>query len=140
MAGEQNPLMTLTQFIDQLAPHNVLARLQAQRAAPTAAPEPVPMWSRQNVNIGLDKQHQTVGKRANEGVLTDQGYMTGLGDVAIGYAPPPAKSLQAAPVEPVPTTIGLEGQAATNLKGYHEQEKNPVQEPKRKFTLYAPLF
>jgi hypothetical protein len=138
-AGPIQPLVTLSQFIEQLAPHNILARLQAQQAAPPAAEEAEPMWRRQKVNVGLYKQEQTVGMHAREGVTTEQGYMTGLGDIAVGYAPPPAKSFQAAP-ETAPTTVGLGDQAATNLKGIKVQETNPVTPPKKRFTLYAPLF
>ncbi len=138
-AGPLQPLITLGQFIEQFAPQNVLARLQAQQAAPPAAQEPEPMWRRQKVNVGLYKQEQTVGMHAREGTTNELGYMTGLGNIAVGYAPPPAKSYQAAP-EVAPTTVGLGDQAATNLKGIKVQETNPVTEPKKRFTLYAPMF
>ena len=138
-AGPLQPLTTLSQFLEQLAPHNILAKLQGQQAAPPVQQEAEPMWRRQQVNVGLQKQEQTVGKVARQGSTNELGYMTGLGNIAVGFAPPPAKSYQVA-AERAPTTVGLEGQVATNPEGFKVRDENPVTEPKRKFTLYAPLF
>jgi len=145
------PFAMLAQAMNQLAPHVVLAKMQAmmapQPAPPSAEAKRVgrratymggSSTEKQQVNIGLYKQGQYVGRRSRVGKTDSEGYVTGLGDIALGYnEPPPAKSLTKEP-EDVPSAIGLANIAATNVKGIEEQEKNPATESTVEYTLYAP--
>jgi len=134
----------LFQLIEQMAPHNVLARLQNALAQQQAVPLPAP-WvqttEHQQTNIGLYKQEQYVGerKRVGRNVEAEGGYMTGIGDIAEGSCPVPATSLAQQPVRQ-PSTIGLAGQVATNPKGIETEEKYPVKEAERKYVGYAPVY
>jgi hypothetical protein len=131
--------------LEPLAPHNVLAKLQqvlmvkpASTPPPAETPPPTPIPTRQNTNIGLYKQRQTVGKRARVGELNDTGYVTGLGDVAHWWNEPPPSETLSVEAPRVPTAVGLAGIAATNERGYKAEEQSPVTEDKNKYTLYAP--
>ena len=134
-------------FLEQLAPHNVLARFQATMAQQQAAPAPAPArpWvqttGHQATNIGLYTQQQYVGERARAGQNApgEGGYLTGIGDIAKGSCPVPAASLARQP-ERSPTTIGIGNTAATTRKGIEVQEKYPAKEAERKYVLFAPIF
>lgn len=95
----------------------------------------------QKTNTGLYKQEQYVGERVRAGrnVEAEGGYMTGIGDIAVGSCPVPAASLGQQPVRQ-PSTIGLAGQTATNRKGIETAEKYPVKEAERKYVGYAPVY
>ncbi len=141
---EASPVAPLFKFLEQMAPHNVLAQLQASLAQ-KQAPQPAPAapWvqttGHQDVNIGLRAQQQYVGKRARAGTLDDKGYMVGIGDVAESQNTAPAASFSSQPNR-VPSTVGLGATAATNERGIAVAEKAPVVEPKNRYTLYAPVF
>ena len=133
-------------FLEQLAPHNVLARLQAvmaqQQAAPPAPAAPwVQTTGHQVTNIGLYAQQQYVGERVRAGrnVEGEGGYLTGVGDIAKGSCPVPAASLSKQP-ERVPTTIGIGDNVATTRKGIETEERYPARKAERRYTLYAPVY
>jgi hypothetical protein len=131
--------------LEQIAPHNVLAKLQQVlmvKQAPTPPPAEIqpstPIPTRQKTNVGLYKQSQTVGKRARVGQLDEAGYMTGLGNIAqLPSRPAPSPTLSAQAYR-VPTAVGLNNIAATNERGFKVEEQSPVVENKDRFTLYAP--
>lgn len=136
----------LFQLIEQLAPHNVLARLQASLARPKQeeAPPALP-WvqttGHQKTNVGLYKQRQYVGKRSRAGryVEEDGSYLTGIGGIAEGSCPMPAPSLARQPNR-MPTTIGIGNTAATTRKGIELEERYPAKESERKYVGYAPIY
>ena len=142
---EASPIAPLFKFLEQISPPNVLAQLQASMAQKQAAPAPaaapwVQTTGHQDINIGLRPQQQVVGKRANAGSQDDMGYMVGIGDIGENKrTTTPAASLKSQPNRS-PTTVGLGNTAATNERGIAVEEKDPVVQPKNRFTLYAPVF
>jgi hypothetical protein len=146
------PLVSFSQMLsqaapqfEQIAPHNVLAKLQQvmmAKQAPTPPPAEVqpstPIPTHQETNTGLYKQHQTVGRRARVGQTDEAGYVTGLGNTAQWKGRPAASSTLTAPPPVSPTAVGLGNIVATNPKGYEVEAKASVVESNEKFTLFAP--
>jgi hypothetical protein len=131
--------------LEQIAPHNVLARLQQTlmaQQAPTPPPAEVqpstPIPTHQETNTGLYKQHQTVGQRARVGQTDEAGYVTGLGNTAQWKGRPAASSTLTAPSPRAPTAVGLGDIVATNPRGYEVEVKAPVVKSNEEFTLFAP--
>jgi hypothetical protein len=146
------PLVSFSQMLtqaapqlEQIAPHNVLAKLQQvmmAKQAPTPPPAEIqsstPITEHQTTNTGLYRQNQTVGKRNRAGQLDEAGYMTGLGNIAqLPGRPAPSPTLSAQAYR-VPTAVGLSNIVATNERGFEVEERFPVVEGKDQFTLYAP--